>query len=240
MNEGKLALKIKKLLEIADPERGATEQERATALRQAHKMMRKASLDIADLDDAAYAGELGEIAKFAYYRPEPHWTNWPCTLWGACMRLNYLFAIYGDYELIAFGRRGQYEPAKALYETMLPNIVLAIRSRWPGTYDLENHSVRHFYDSFGIGATEAIYGRVLEMVDTEKQTASGTAALVVTRGQADYDKAHVQATREYLLGSNPHGRPKEDAAFNAGAEFGTSVDIDSGSSARTQAPKRIN
>jgi len=238
VNEDRLASKIKKLLEIADPDRGATEQERETALRQAHKLMRKASLDIADLDDAAYSGEMGELAKFVMERPGPSWTNWPCTLFGACMRLNYIFAVYGDHELIAFGRRGQYQPARALYESMRQNIHLAIKDRWPGTFDLHNASVQKFYDGFGVGASEMIYARVLDMIETEAKESTGSAGLVVRRGEADYDEAVQRGQAEYLLGGNRHKIDQGSAAFQSGMEFGGSVDISGGNSRRSQ-PKQI-
>ncbi|QBQ71163.1 hypothetical protein S0112_037 [Shewanella phage S0112] len=226
MKEEKIIDKIKKLLAMANDERG-NEHERDNALKRAHALIIKHGIDTAALEDA---GAVKEPMNCETFR---------------CWSMNWCLSVYtsvGKLFMTTFYTSGKINGTKnvGVYAGREAAVTAAI---YMGTFIVDGilkegrskgwHNLDKNMRSFGMGAAAKIHSRIEEMFEEaareqRKRQGTGTELAVL-----DLREQRGQEVDEYLsstLGVNlvtkKHRRSRIDReAYEKGKEHGSKVNL---------------
>lgn len=224
----KIVAKIRKILAYADEDRNDNENERATALRQAHALLAKHGLEMADVqvgDDNPF-GALGRVKIDISGVWKRQTVNAIGRLYGC-----YVFRTEGTSTISIVGRQAKVVVARAMATYVITSIDREARAA-------ANRSAVHgktFLNSFGRGAAAGVWRQVNAIlaaqaagkIDGEQLTAS--RALVVVNQHA-LALTEAQAAARRLTGcefrNDRSAKASVDAdAYYAGARYGSKLSL---------------
>lgn len=223
---------LNKLLAMAD-DKGASETERDTAMRQAAKMMESHSIDMAELQESEFREEMGATGCDRHSRE----TNaiWRVNLWAAVAEMfNCKVVMTNDY-IEVFGASLNRDNTKILSEWLCNSVTAEAKKKYAAhkverkVYGERPDAPRTFHTSFGAGAARGIYNRV-KALKAEKTkalpTATGSALIVINRDVALFNEAVAERDRVYpRLRTGSGSRVTSGSAFSQGKTYGGSVSL---------------
>jgi len=221
--------KIRKLLARADAERNDNEHEREIALRQAHALLAKHGLEMADVDAPAEEGfgPLGQI------RFEVGGAMWQSLAYGTTAELNGCYVLRRGSRrgclIWIIGRAMRATVARAMGAYVIASIEREIKAR---RHEFPWQDARSFATDFGNGAVMAVRAKVAEILREQAagkvgdEQISGERALVlVDQHRAALDEAKQLANREHKVRAARRMNVRGGDAYKAGQAFGKGLSL---------------
>lgn len=235
----KVLERVKKMLNLGR-DAGATEAERETAMRMAHKLLLKHNLDLATVDASTAAKDDPRAEAIATYYGRP----WARVVSHAIARLFFCEYIYvsatnaKDTRHCFIGRESNTGTAIAMSRWLVEAIAKEARKRNEHEGDGDNAWKR----SFCIGAAVAVSHRVDRMINEASKAvtaAPGTALVVANLYAVEQATNKALVEKQYpKLGKGRNGKSTgSNEAASAGRAYGNSVNLNqqvTGASSRSR------
>lgn len=219
--------KIRKLLALGENS-GATENERETAMRQAHKLMLRHNLDRASVEasGAKPAEARGIVRAHFFGRP---WARIAAQAAARLMLCEYIYRPHSDAKLVTHMFIGTETNGLAAAE-LARWLVETISKEGKRRNRTEGDGRNLWYRSFCVGAANAVHSRVEQMIREAstkiEQSEPGTALAIVNLYAAE--QAANQVTLRNAFPSTRAGRKgssRINDGISSGTAFGASIQL---------------
>lgn len=213
--------RVKKLLTLADPSRGATPEEAATAAAKAQALLYEHNLSMADMTTHETPGEYENANTLL--RSDRHNLSWHRRLVYAIAKTHFCSAIQypGTLKMALIGKRGDIEFCLWLYEYLQAEIIRMADA----TYQAEGVLTKPlaWKRAFAMGAVGTISNRLYRKQQDMMRADTQTTALVHVSG-----KGLEQAVAKFfgrVRKSRAAGPRLHAEAFHLGQRAGYSLNL---------------
>lgn len=223
MNEEKVLDKVRKLLAMANDERG-NEHEREQALRMAHNMLTKYGLDMSDVDRAIRDKE----DPRGRFDSEGWSMRWSLQIRNSIAKLFMCRYFYGRKingtrcEHSFVGRESNAVTAMYISDYVINSILKEGRR-------LYKHNLSPETRAFAVGCADRIRERVLDMIKEKGAELAGTGKDLVLRDMAkSEDEANAAFLEEMgtrLVSKKARQSSVNIKAYGAGKEYGGKIGL---------------
>jgi hypothetical protein len=221
--DNKIVEKIAKLLARGDESRNDNEHERAIAMRQAHAMLARHGLEMADVTGAAELREhLGPLVR-GECGLETRYV-WEAGIWGQIARLNGcdIVRVGGKRAVWLIGRQVRAHAIKSLARYVVASVIR------------EAHAQHYAINGFGQGAWQAVAVQVARILaDMSRGNLNGcavstaTALMLVDQHKLALAEV-VHAKGQFWPGgltSQRSTRTRDAAGYQAGYDYGARIGL---------------
>lgn len=238
MTPDQVIAKVRKLLALGTND-GATDGERANAMRMAHKLLAKYNLDMSDVSDAEkeQVDERGSHAARFYGRP---WAQMVCISVAKLMFCRYLLqpGRRADDTIHHFiGRR-----TNAISAALLAEYVVKSIRKESGKRAREMFQGNAWRRTFATGAAVAVHARVKDMLDAAQPAPEPGKALVLADVYRTEDAANAEWIEGNVQTGKSVGRAKDlqsGTAFARGRDYGSTIPLNRQVAGGADAPLSI-
>jgi hypothetical protein len=218
MPEQNIIEKIRKLLELADEERGGTEAERELAAQRAQELMLKHNIEMGELKGQSAEGDVGEEGEFI----KGSMAEWQV---GLLLHVGSVSFVEGYYTQLArfewkvtlIGRADNIAFTKTLCQYLIPWLEAEAASAFKQMKEVQpDTKPRSFRRAFYAAATMRIQDRLRQdRQRVERQQAKGSTGMELARNEEAANKAYLAKK-----GVNLRSRQRRGFTSIAGAELG--------------------
>lgn len=229
MNEH-VIVKIKKLLARADADQNDNENERAIAMRQAHALLAKHGLEMADVEGSDAGDSFGPLGQITFDMDAGLWraqAYYVASELNGCYMLTW--RTRGNTHTIIAGRAMRATVARAMGAYIVASIEREAKAR---RGEFAWMAGRSYFTDFGNGAVAEVRRKVRQILADQArgkvgdEQFSGERALVlVDQHRAALTEAEALARREYKVGGARSYTTRHSEAYGAGREFGAGLSL---------------
>lgn len=226
--DNKILEKIRKTLSLAN-DKGATEQERETAMRMAHGLLAKHNLSMAQVEKAGKATEAQRtLGKTVFYgRPWAQTVSWAVAKLCFCEYVVTTASSAKNTTHWFIGRESNSVTAGELAQFLVTSILKESKSR-----ARRNGGGNAFARSFATGAAAMITKRVNEMMaasaqQTAENATPGTSLVLasVYATEKDANIAYRNSLVKVREGKARRSPGVDYGAFNQGSDYGRGLQL---------------
>ena len=227
-NQERILEKVRKLLAIADAGRNDCENERATAMRQAHALLAKHGLEMAQVGDIdAQTDFLGALVKGTFAMRTKG--VWEAGIYNAIAKMNGCTCVRSPSrngepaKVYIFGRKVKAEVIRQMSIYVVESVLREARK------------LGHPVVSFGIGAwsgvSKQVDGILANMqrgqIDGEQLPQSTALMVVDQHKQSLIDATRIRDEAFPRLTTGRGSRVSNGSAYHAGRAYGSSIGLNS-------------
>lgn len=235
MSDHKVLEKVRKLLAMANHE-NANENERDTAMRQAHALLTKHGLDMVSVENHVKE-KIDPRGEFIHEDWSIPWTR---GVRSAIARLFMCAYYHGDrinstrQKHHFVGRESNAVTAEYMSVFVVGSILKEGRTRY-------GHNLSAETRAFGEGAASRLHQRVKQLIEAkvqEVQVSDGKGLALIDLRQAE-DEGNIDFVKDWKIGKSVARNTNVDAkAYRAGQEHADSIGL-SVQVSTTEAPKQL-
>ena len=214
--------KIQKILARGDADRNDNENEREIAMRQAHAMLAKHGLAMADVTDAAVIRDhMGPLGRSFFGLKQRY--LWETSVWNAIALLNgcKLVRERQDRRVAVIGRQARVQVVASMATYVINAIIRQAKA--------EGHAIAGFGDGASSGVYKQVYAIQASMAQGDiggEKVSAGTALILVNQNKEALVEAKTATTEFYprLVTTRSSGSSNASARM-AGYAYGKKVSL---------------